>query len=160
MSGAQRQLREVRIMKKIGATVISIMFLAVCLGISIPHQKAEAATEPTGLFTQLSVSLNGGDGNVWATVKNDFTLFPATVTVYLELYYSLEYAESYSEMTYVGQAYLHDLDMGSALQYSASTEGQQRYWLARVRYKIDSRDWEEKTTNPVLFNAFGNHING
>ena len=42
--------------------------------------------ETRGLFTSLSLTINGGEGKVWTTVKNDVTLFPATVQFILELY--------------------------------------------------------------------------
>ncbi len=146
--------------KKFGLCVTALaMLVTACFGAGAPRKEASAAeAEPLGLLTRLSLTLDGGNGDVWATVKNEFTLFPATVTVYLELYYSYEYRESYTQMTYSGEAYIYDLDMGETLQYSASTEGKQRYWKARIHYKVDSDDWKEELTNTALFDEIGNHI--
>lgn len=146
--------------KKFGLCVTALaMLVTACFGAGAPRKEASAAeAEPLGLFTKLSLALDGGNGNVWATVKNEFTLFPATVTVYLELYYSYEYRESYTQMTRSGQVYTYDLNMGETLQYSASTEDEQRYWKARVYYRFDNDPWKEKLTNTALFDEIGNHI--
>lgn len=88
--------------KNLKLAIIAVIFITVLtssfIGL-INSQKVYAATaenelinyetnieelndvEPYGLFTSLSISINGGNGKVWATVKNDFTLFPATVIV-------------------------------------------------------------------------------
>ena len=148
--------------KKFGLCVTALaMLVTVCIGAGVPRKEASAAeAEPLGLFTKLSLSLDGGNGDVWATAENEFTLLPATVTVYLELYYSKSYQEDYRNMIYVGQNYIYDLDQGETLQYSASTEREQRYWKARIRYKVDSDDWKEKVTTTVLFDGAGNYISG
>lgn len=51
------------------------------------------------LMTNLSLAIGGCNGEVWAEVKNEFTLFPSTVWVYVELYSSDTYQEFYSTMT-------------------------------------------------------------
>lgn len=48
---------------------------------------------PYGLATSLSLSINSGNGKVWATVKNDLTVFSSTVIVIVQLYSSDSYAE-------------------------------------------------------------------
>lgn len=57
--------------------------------------------EPRALIVDLSITLNSGNGKVWVTAKNEFTLFPATVKVELELYSSDAYCSSYEQMTLV-----------------------------------------------------------
>ncbi len=92
----------------------------------------------------LSLTLNGGNGKIRATAKNDFTLFSSTVRVILELYSSLNYCEDYNKMTFVTAISADDLDIGTTLVSEASTGGVEKFWLARMRYKEDSGDWKEK----------------
>lgn len=116
------------------------------------------ATEPTtrGLYTALSLSINGGNSRVWATVKNDFTLFPATVIVVVELYSSNTYYEDYRQMTLISRNTTPDLDMGDTIRAEASTGGVQKYWQARMRYKVDNNAWAEKVTDSLLYDGNGN----
>lgn len=108
-----------------------------------------------GLFTSLSLSINGGDSKIWTTVKNDVTVFPATVYVIVELYCSLEYQENYENMTLVAINSTMDLNMGKTIVAEAPTEGVQQYWKGRMRYKIDNKAWEVRDTGTVLYSATG-----
>lgn len=110
---------------------------------------------PAGLFTQLSIVLNGEDGKVWVTVKNEFTLFPSTVMVYVDLYSSSEFCESYEGMNLVAQNYISDLNIGESITAEASTGGAAMYWQGKMRYKIDSGNLEERSTAIVKFDAEG-----
>ena len=110
------------------------------------------------LLTNLEISLNGGNGEVWATVKNKFTLFPSTVYVIVQLYVSDVYCEDYKEMTLVSQNSTLDLDMGHTIEARASTEGKQRYWMGRMRYKIDGNSWDERTAGVGLYSATGDFL--
>ncbi len=110
------------------------------------------------LFTSLSLSIDGGNGQVWATVRNDFTLFPSTVIVIVELYSSTTYYESYTNMDLVSKNNIDDLNIYQSISTYASTGGVQKYWHARMRYKIDSGAWETKTTGTLTFDANGNYI--
>ncbi len=121
-------------------------------------QKADSEIEPI-LWTSLSLAIDGGDGKVWATVKNEFTLFPSTVWVILELYSSDTYQESHLNMTLVGRESTLDLDMGHTLTITASTGGVQKYWQGRMRYKIDNDEWKEGNTGTLLYDADGNFLN-
>jgi len=114
-----------------------------------------ATASPDGIFTSLSVSLNCGDGMVWATARNDMTLFPATVSVYVELYSSVEYQSSYLKMTQESYSYTSDLDMGETLTATVATGGVQKYWMARIYYRVDNKDWSEKTTSVQLISGAG-----
>lgn len=110
------------------------------------------------LFTSLTLSINGGDGKIWATVKNEFTLFPSTVYVIVELYSSTEYQESYSNMTLVAINSTLDLDMGDTLVAEYPTGGVQKYWQARMRYRIDNDSWKSKDTGTYLYSAEGEFL--
>lgn len=154
----------------IGIVLILVLFLASFLGFSVNQKVAMAQTSETeepskvtseedisarGLFTSLSLSINGGDGKIWVTVKNDVTIFPATVYVIVELYCSLEYQEKHEDMTLVSINSTMDLDMGKTIVAEASTGGVEQYWQGRMRYKIDTKAWEERNTGTVKYSAQG-----
>lgn len=127
----------------------------------VPSEGIESADEGIstyGLFTSLSITINGGDGKVWTTVRNDFTLFPSTVIVILQLYAADSYVESYTEMTLMNQDSTMDLDMGKSITVSAPTGGKTRFWMGRMRYKIDSKGWEEDIVGAAKFDADGNFL--
>lgn len=109
-----------------------------------------------GLFTALSISMNGGNGEIVATAKNKLTILPSNVQVTLELYYSESCPTSYASMTFIDKNSVSDLNMGESLTVSASSNGKQLWWMARMSYKIDSKDWQEKVTNIYLFDKDGN----
>ena len=110
------------------------------------------------LFTNLQIGLKGGDGEVWATVKNNFTLFPSTVYVIVQLFSSEVYCEDYEDMTLMAMNSTLDLNMGSTIEARASTGGKQLYWMGRMRYKIDGASWEEKTVGVGLYSADGEFL--
>lgn len=118
----------------------------------------EGEKQPRGLATNLSVTIGGGNGEVWAKVKNNFTLFPSKIRVYVELYSSETYAESYTSMKLEKSNYIDDLNIGKSLMVSVPTGGGQRYWQARMRYKFDNKDWVSKTTPSYLYDGQGNLI--
>ena len=114
--------------------------------------------ETRGLFTSLSLTINGGEGKVWTTVKNDVTLFPATVQVILELYRSDTYQEKYENMTLVERKSIKDLNMGKTLTVEGSTDGKEMYWLGRMRYKIDNKSWATRETGTMRYDSNGNFV--
>lgn len=114
--------------------------------------------QPYGLYTSLSISINGGNNNVWVTVKNDLTIFPSTVYVIVQLYSSDTYCEDYNKMALAASNSTLDLDMGKSIVAKANTEGQQQYWIGRMRYRVDTGSWKEKTVGPALYDANGNFV--
>lgn len=110
------------------------------------------------LFTQLTVSLKGGNGKVWVTVKNEFTLFPSTVKVIVELYSSDTYCEDYTQMDLIASNSISDLNINKSIKAEASTGGEQKYWLGRVQYKVDKESWKERITGPNLYSASGEYL--
>lgn len=114
--------------------------------------------KPRGIYTALSISLNGGDGSVWTTVRNDLTIFPSTVVVIVELYASDVYYESYLNMELVSVNNTSDLNMGKSISASSSTNGKVKYWQGRMRYKVDSGSWKEKNTGTYKCDGAGNNI--
>ena len=70
----------------------------------------------------------------------------STVQIYVFLYSSPTYQESYTEMTLENQKFIGDLDIKKSLRTSASINGVQRFWKARVKYKLDNNDWVAKET--------------
>lgn len=71
---------------------------ANCAMISVEGANAETSTKvetdiggdvsTRGIYTSIVVAIDGGDGKVWTTAKNDLTIFPSTVPVIVELYTS------------------------------------------------------------------------
>lgn len=114
--------------------------------------------QPNGLYTSLSISINGGDGKVWVTVKNDLTIFPSTVYVIVQLFSSETYCEDYNDMTLAAANSTLDLNMGKSIVAQANTAGQQKYWIGRMRYRVDAGSWKEKTVGPALYDAEGNFL--
>lgn len=118
-------------------------------------EEVSANVEPRGLYTSLSISLNGGNGKIWATAKNEITIFPSTVYVIVQLYSSYSYCEDYREMTLVSTNTISDLDMGKTLVTEASTNGEEKFWMGRVRYRVDNGDWKDKTVGALRYSANG-----
>lgn len=125
---------------------------------NVTNFMSEEAVEPRGIFTNLSLYLDGGDGTASAIVKNQFTLLPAQVQVYVELYYSNTYQESYENMELAVRKYISDLNMGEKIYATASTNGETRYWMARMRYRLDNNEWQSKTTSTLLLDGNGDLI--
>lgn len=106
----------------------------------------------------LSLSIDCGEGKVWATAKNTFTWYYSTVIVILLLYSSDTYMESYTDMTLVSSNQTGDLDMGKTITTEASTGGVEKYWLARMRYKINSGEWKSKDTGVCRISGAGEFL--
>ncbi len=111
-----------------------------------------------GIYTSLSLSINGGDSKVWATVKNDITIFPSDVYVVVELYSSNTYQESYTDMELVSINSTPDLNMGKTITAEASTGGVQKYWHGRMRYKVDNGAWKEGSTGTMHYDGDGTFL--
>ena len=144
------------------ACTVALMFGAVSAGTRARAAVAEPKTNVTiadngsrGLLTNLLLSIGGENGQIWAQVKNQFTLFPSVISVYVELYSSDTYQESYTTMTLEKRGHIADLNMGETIRISVSTDGEQKYWMARMRYQFDDRDWVSKTTDALLYSADG-----
>lgn len=154
-------------MKK-GSIVLSLAALTVAATMPFMANHAPVASETdtavavkaesARAFTNISLEISGGNGEVVATATNTFTLLVSTVQVYVELYYSSTYTTDYETMTMPTMAYTPDLDMGHSLSVDAKTNGEQRYWLARVRYNENGSGWQEIITGPVLLDANGNAV--
>ena len=114
--------------------------------------------EPRGLFVNVSIALDCGNGEVRVTARNDFTLFPATVRVELELYSSDTYCNSYEQMTLVDKKTVDDLNIGESFFVSSSTGGKPKYWCGRMNYKVDKKDWKTSVTGIYQIDGNGNVI--
>ena len=121
----------------------------------ISYASEAVMAEERGEVTHLRIYTQGGNGVITATVENTFTLFPSTIRVYVELYSSETYQESYASMTLEKMNMVADLNMGETLSVSVSTGGEQKYWRARMRYKFDDRDWISQETDSLLYSAQG-----
>lgn len=125
---------------------------------------AEQATENSGetvqprIWTNLSLNLKGENGVVTASVKNTFTLFPSTVPVSIELYFSETYTTDYTKMDVVVYDSTPDLNMGETISVSAPTQGVQGYWCARVRYQENMGSFKDMITPVCLYDEDANFI--
>ncbi len=150
-------------MKKIKYCTVTVIVVALILFVSIfgflfgtARQSAYAAEN--GIYTSLSISIDGGDGKVRTIVRNDITIFPSTVMVRVELYSSETYQESYTNMTLEQTAGIDDLNMGKTITAEANTNGVKKYWQGRVRYRVDNGAWKDLKTSITLFDANGTLI--
>ncbi len=110
---------------------------------------------PLGIFTSLSLDIGVENGQVYAKAKNKISIFPSSVRVYVRLYSSQSYQESYHTMTLESENFTEDLNMGKTISTYASINGVKRYWQARIYYKIDNLDWNEKVTSVWLIDVDG-----
>ncbi len=102
--------------------------------------------EPYGLLTTISISLYYTENDVIASAKNEFTFLPATVHTYVKLYSSERFTENIDEMMLESENYINDLNMGDFISCSAPKNGRKLYWKALVTYKMDNKDWVNKST--------------
>ena len=111
-----------------------------------------------GMYTSMALLMNGGEGKIWATAKNDLTIFSSTVTVILELYTSDVYQDLYTNMELVERNIIADLNMGETLVVEASTGGVQKYWHGCIKYKVDDKPWKELSSGTLSFSANGVYL--
>ena len=104
------------------------------------------------IFAHLTLSISGGDGrgNIYATVKNEFTLFPSTVNVVVSLYSSPIASTDYENMQLQATANSNDLNMGTTLLY----------WYAVAEYQEGGGAWKTIEAGPALYDARGYYISG
>ena len=146
---------------------IMLSLLTFCATTSVaeelPHERELETVslnqvEPLGIYTSLSLNINGDGQQVWATVKNNVSIFLSTVRVHIYLYSSLTNQESYQNMTLESSNYIADLDTGKTLTTYAPINGVKRYWQARIYYKVDNNDWKEKLTSVWLIDVDGSAV--
>lgn len=114
--------------------------------------------QPLGLMTNISLSLGANSEKVWARAHNDFTLGISTVQVFVYLYSSLEYQDDYKQMTLEASDYIKDLNINKSLEVSSPINGVQKYWKARVEFKLDNKDWNNKETKTYQIDINGNVV--
>ena len=146
------------------ALMLCILAFCTCGGAVLAEESEQPAepyknnesedVEPTA-FTSLSITLGTRDGYVVAIAKNDFTLFSSTVKVYVQLYSSTTYQQTYNTMTLEAQYYTDDLDMGHSITIQTAINGVPRYWQARIYYKVNTNGWKEKVTNIYFIDIDG-----
>ncbi len=139
-----------KILKGIATACMSV---AVCISFAACGGKGADGNfnDPDGskysIITKLDLKVDFEGDKASATVKNTFTLFPAEARVQVYLYYSETEADTYAGMTEVATGSTEDLDQGKSLTASWDTKGRGGYFLGRMRYRIDNREWEEKCTD-------------
>lgn len=143
--------------------LLTFVLFSICFSPIVAHaetieSESEENDNARGIYTKLSLSINAKDGIVTATVKNDFTLGNSVIPVVVELYSSYTFQEYVSNMTLESSNTTTDLDIYKTISTSCSTNGEQKYWCALMRYKHDSADWIEKITPIILLDGDGNVI--
>ncbi len=133
-------------------TLILLVAITLSVLLFVPNTNYEAhaeanEVEPMGIYTNLTLNIGAENGEVYATVKNVLTIFPASVNVYIQLFSSLTYEQSYLDMTLEASAHSQDLNMGKSLRVAAPINNVRRYWRARMYYKVDNMSWKEKLTS-------------
>ncbi|MDE7079828.1 MAG: hypothetical protein K2O95_06925 [Clostridia bacterium] len=152
------------------AIVLCLVMLALtlsCLYCFASNNVANAQTteceepeaETRGISTSISVTLGVKDGSVCAVARNDFTLGISTIQVYVELFSSTTYSENVNDMRLICYNYTADLNIYKSIETSAPIAGEQKYWRARVRYKMDNQSWVSKETRTALIGADGSTLN-
>ena len=157
-----------KVKKLIGMVLLSMIFsLSVIpsLGMSAETSErsntpraAEETVEPKSWGVNIMLYIEGENGVIRAWAKNIFTLFPAVVRLDVELYSSDTYQSTYTEMELEKRASTPDLDQGHTLEVSVPTNGEQKYWRARVHYSRDGGDWISKETDTLLYSPEGELI--
>ncbi|MDE6472698.1 MAG: hypothetical protein K2L52_06685 [Clostridia bacterium] len=117
-----------------------------------------ADAEPYGLVTKIALDMGTSGTEVFAEAQNVFTLGNSTIQVYVFIYSSPTYQESYKDMTLENQKFIGDLDIHKSVRTSAPINGVQRFWKARMMYKFDNRDWVAKETVALLIDVNGNLV--
>lgn len=160
--------------KLIRRTMLGVLAAVLFLALLIPGlacrasadenaQASEASAEEEiseRLFTTITLSISGdnlGRGNIYATAKNEFTLFPSTVPVVVSLYSSSVASTDYRSMTLQASVSTEDLNMGETLTAIANTNSRQYYWYAVAEYK-EGGSWKTVEVGPALYDARGYYI--
>ena len=157
-----------QVKKLIGIFLLGMIFslsLVPCLGMSAETSEksdiplaAEETIGPKSWGVNIMIYIEGENGVIRAWAKNIFTLFPAVVRLDVELYSSDTYESTYTQMDLEKRASTPDLDQGHTLEVSAPTNGEQKYWRARVHYSRDGGDWISKETDTYLYSPEGELI--
>ncbi|MDE5655427.1 MAG: hypothetical protein K2I46_07500 [Clostridia bacterium] len=119
------------------------------------NESSDSEVEARGLMTTISLDIGSDGTNVWAEAHNEFTLGKSTIQVYVFIYSSLTYQESYKDMKLENQKFIGDLDIYKSVITSAPINGVQRFWKARMMYKLDNKDWVAKETVALLVDVNG-----
>ena len=111
----------------------------------------------SGIYVAISLSIQAASGKVTAVARNDFTIGNSVVQVYVEIY-SSDSQTYYENMELESINYTNDLNIFKEISTSAYTNGETKYWVARVRYKRDNKDWHTATTDAIKLNGAGQQI--
>ncbi len=141
--------------------VASILILfCVCCFMNGNTANADAQDESgdaqtRGLMTRVTVSIGSYGDIMYARATNDLTIGLSTVQVYVYLYSSPNYQYTYRNMDLEKVGYTADLNWREKIEILVPINGEEKYWRARMQYKLDSKDWVSVETNTYLVNADG-----
>ena len=101
-------------------------------------------------FINISLTVAEENGQVTATASHDFSVLQKNVKIYVLLYYSETFTADHNEMTLADYAFDGQLSKGESLTVTAPTGDEERFWIARIYYKINDGRWEEMFAGPIL----------
>jgi len=148
--------------------VPALALILVAAPVTASANTTEKIDEPTAIvaseddsistcaFTQLNITVTSTtDKKIAANLTNTFTLFPSTVSVVVKLYSSLTKTTDLSKMTLEASASSADLNMGETISATASTNGEDKYWVGYAIYFKDNTVNKTYQTEPAFYTADG-----
>ena len=148
----------------LAAALVCFVTLCMCMFTGFASADAQSSDDmqdsdvAPNILLSFSLAINGGDGRVYGSAKNEFTLFPSTVYARVELYRSVERNYSYENMELVSVNSTNDLNMGETLEASFPTDYEQWYWQGRIYYSFDHQAWKSVVTGCYLADGLGGII--
>ena len=99
----------------------------------------------------ISLTVKDGNGQVTATATYDFSVFPKNVKIYVLLYCSTDFTVDYQDMSLIGYGFDGDFQKGKSLTVTVDAEGEGKFWIARIYYKINDGAWKERVSEPIRY---------
>lgn len=155
---------EKTVKRSLAIKAVVVVMLAVIVAVAFTGTVSTYAEETSndislkGIFAKIVVDIEVENSRVTAIVKNIMTLGTSIIPTYVELYASTELCSFVHDMTLVSRKYDSDLDMGETMTVDATGKGEQKYWVALARYKVDNQSWTEIYTRYIIVDADGNYV--
>lgn len=151
-------MAKISLKKKLISACIMVVVLILSFSLVACNSVQTEGKQRERILTRISLSLQGKDGKITVTGRNEFDLFSSDVKVVLELYSSATYQESYADMQMAASNAVENLSKGQTITASASTRGKAMYWQGRIRYKINNDKWAVQTTGTAYYDADGAYV--
>lgn len=139
--------------------IITIFIISAAIGCFTAQPifaEEENSSLERAMGFRVSYQLKGENSNIIGVAKNIFNIYLDDINVYIYLYMSETYEESYVNMILCDWNYSQNLKVGQELYVQHTTGNKQLYWKLRVRYRRDGKDWEEEVSQTYLVDGDGN----